>query len=75
MAYEVRARRILRDHHEEVLALRRSTLLESRSFDATMLARLGQGFKRPYSVLDIGFILSGHQRRHRVIIRERYMLL
>jgi hypothetical protein len=72
---EARAtRRRLIDLHEESLAVRRSTIHQFRSFDETMLLCVGQGFKGPYSVRDIGFILAGHQRWHHRIIQDRYVL-
>ncbi len=69
------SRRTLDDLQEESVALRRSTILQFRSFTAEMLKRRGQGFKGPYSVHDIGFILAGHQRWHFGIIAERYLPL
>ena len=68
-------RRTIADLHEEAIALRRSTMLLFRSFDATRMERTGQGFKGPYTVHDIGFILAGHQRWHFDIIEERYLPL
>ena len=68
-------RRTLNDILEEAIIVRRSTLSQFRSFDEAMLARVGQGFKGPYSVHDIGFILPGHQRWHFGIIEERYLPL
>lgn len=68
-------RRTLEDLLEEALAVRRSTIHQFRSFTPAMLARRGNGFKGPYSVRDIGFILAGHQRWHFEIIEERYMPL
>lgn len=67
--------RTLNDLLEELIALRRSTILQFRSFTPTMLDRMGNGFKGPYSVRDIGFILPGHQRWHFDVIRERYLPL
>ncbi|MBL7984769.1 MAG: DinB family protein, partial [Flavobacteriales bacterium] len=70
---EARAtRRTLADLHAEALAVRRSTMHQFRSFDEAMLSRVGQGFKGPYSVHGIGFIVAGHQRWHLRIINERY---
>lgn len=66
--------RTLSDLLEEAIALRRSTILQFRSFTPEMLQRRGQGFKGSYTVHDIGFILAGHQRWHFGIIQERYTL-
>jgi hypothetical protein len=40
-----------------------------------MLEKTGMGFKGPYSVHSIGYILGGHQRWHFKIIEERYLPL
>lgn len=73
---EARAtQRTLTDLHEEALAVRRSTIHQFRSFDEAMLSRVGQGFKGPYSVHGIGFIVAGHQRWHFRIIEELYSAL
>jgi hypothetical protein len=45
------------------------------SFDATMLEREGIGFKGPYSVASIGFIMPGHQRWHMRVLQEKYYAL
>jgi len=60
---------------EEAIAVRKATLRLFRSFDEEMRKRIGEGFKGPYSVHSIGFILAGHQRWHFRIIQERYLPL
>jgi DinB superfamily len=67
--------RSLEDLLEELVALRRSTILQFKSFTTGMLERQGNGFKGPYSVHAIGFILAGHQRWHWGVIKERYQHL
>jgi DinB superfamily len=68
-------RRSLNALLDELIALRRCTILQFTSFTPHMLARIGNGFKGPYSVHDIGFVIPGHQRWHFGIIRDRYMPL
>ena len=57
---------------EEAIAQRKSTIHLYKSFTPEMLARIGMGFKGPYSVHAIGFIFGGHQRWHFKVIDERY---
>ncbi|HEY3403690.1 MAG TPA: DinB family protein [Ohtaekwangia sp.] len=69
------SQRSLEDLIEEFIVVRKSSLHLFRSFDDAMLNATGIGFKGPYSVHDIGFILAGHQRWHFKIIEERYLTL
>lgn len=66
-------RRSLEDLLEEAILVRKSSLRLFQSFDQAMLDRTGMGFKGPFSVHSIGFILAGHQRWHFKIIEERYL--
>ncbi len=59
----------------EMVTLRRSTIDLFRSFNDEALRRTGTGFRGPYSVLSVAFILAGHPRWHQRIIRERYLPL
>lgn len=65
----------LLDMVDELVAVRQSTIHQFRSFTPDMLARTGNGFKGPYSVRDIGFLIPGHQRWHFAVIAERYVPL
>ncbi|MES2478836.1 MAG: DinB family protein [Bacteroidota bacterium] len=67
--------RSIEDLLEELIVLRKATILLYKSFNDKMLAMEGVGFKGSYSVLAIGFILAGHQRWHYKIIEERYLPL
>ena len=67
--------RSLDDLMEEAIAQRKSTIHLYNSFTPEMLARIGMGFKGPYSVHAIGFIFGGHQRWHFRVIEERYVVL
>ncbi len=57
----------------EYITVRNSTLSLFRSFDSNALKRKGIASESPMSVGAIGFILSGHQRHHRDVIRDRYL--
>lgn len=67
--------RKLDDLLDELVAVRKSTMLLYNSFTDEMLIRVGIGFKGEYSVHDLGFIIGGHQRWHLNVIAERYMPL
>lgn len=69
------AQRSIEDLLEELITLRKATILLYKSFDDKMLAMEGVGLKGTYSVHAIGFILAGHQRWHYKIIEERYLPL
>ena len=67
--------RTLEDILEELIAVRKASILLYKSFNETMLNRKGVGFKGEYSVHDIGFIIGGHQRWHWRVIEEKYLRL
>lgn len=58
---------------EEYQAIRNSTLLLFRSFPEERLYWKGVASDNPISVGAMGFIICGHQKHHRNIIRERYL--
>ncbi len=64
-------RRTLDELVEELKLVRRSFIALFKSFTPEMLQRTGMGFRGPYSVLAIGFIVPGHQRWTMDVIRER----
>ncbi|MDI9341964.1 MAG: DinB family protein [Sediminibacterium sp.] len=68
-------RRTLDELLTEAIALRQASILLFKSFSADMLNQTGLGFKGPYSVASIGFILAGHQRWHFEVIEQRYLPL
>lgn len=68
-------RRTLDELLTEAIALRQASILLFKSFSADMLNQTGLGFKGPYSVASIGFILAGHQRWHFEVIANRYLPL
>jgi hypothetical protein len=65
--------RTLEDLIEEMKISRRSAIALYRSFTTQTLQKTGLGFKGPYSVLALGFMMVGHQRWHCQIIQERYL--
>lgn len=65
--------RTLDELMEEAIILRQASILLFKSFSTDMLLQTGMGFKGPYSVASIGFILAGHQRWHFDVIEERYI--
>lgn len=58
---------------EEYTTVRASTLSLFSSFSEEVLNRIGTASDSPMSVGALGFIICGHQRHHRDIIRERYL--
>ncbi len=58
---------------EEYKTVRASTVALFKSFDDSVLKRIGTASNSPMSVGAIGCITCGHQRHHRDIIRERYL--
>ncbi len=58
---------------EEYKAIRNSTIALYESFDEGILTRKGVASNSVMSVGALGFIICGHQRHHRNIIRERYL--
>ena len=65
--------RTLEELVAELESVRHALISLFNSFTPEMLQRTGIGFKGPYAVLAIGFILAGHQRWHSRIIEERYL--
>jgi uncharacterized damage-inducible protein DinB len=58
---------------EEYKAVRKSTIALFSNFDRQTLQRKGVASNAKMSVAALGFIISGHQKHHRNIIRERYL--
>jgi len=67
------ARRSKESILEEYQAVRASTLCLFKSFGEEQLLLRGTASNALVSVGAIGFIICGHQRHHRNIIRERYL--
>ncbi len=66
-------RRPLRDLADELAAVRRSSILLFRSFDAEMLGFRGTASGYEFSVRSIPYIVAGHEIHHRSVLAERYL--
>ncbi|MBM1106973.1 DinB family protein [Aurantibacter crassamenti] len=58
---------------EEYKAVRKSTIALFTSLDRPTLEIKGVASNAEMSVAAMGFIISGHQKHHRNILRERYL--
>jgi uncharacterized damage-inducible protein DinB len=58
---------------KEYKAIRACTISLFETFDEATLKRKGVASNSPMSVAALGFIMCGHQKHHRNIIRERYL--
>ncbi len=67
--------RTLEDLISELRSTHESAKILFQSFSEEVLLRTGEGFKGPYSVASIGFIMPGHQRWHFDVIKEKYLTL
>lgn len=65
--------RTLRQITEEMQRLRNTTLDLYVSFTPLMLQRTGSANNTEVSVLNLGFIIPGHELHHRKILTERYL--
>jgi len=71
-ANAVANRRTIDELIDELLIVRRSTKDLYDSFDDEMLKARGINWEQEVSVLDLGFIIVGHQLHHLNVIAERY---
>ncbi|SIS68893.1 DinB superfamily protein [Zobellia uliginosa] len=58
---------------KEYRTVREATISLYRSFDPSILGREGLASSLPWSVALLGFVICGHQKHHRNILRERYL--
>ncbi len=58
---------------DEMLRLRISTIDLFNSFTPAMLQRTGTANKNKLSVLNLGYIIAGHETHHRTVLQERYL--
>jgi hypothetical protein len=66
-------RRTIEDLIEELVLLRKCTIILFQSFTPQMLQEQGNGFNgMQYCPLALGFVLAGHQRWHFKVLEERY---
>ncbi|HEU4871157.1 MAG TPA: DinB family protein [Pyrinomonadaceae bacterium] len=68
-------RRTFDDLLDELISVRRATKAMYDSFDDDMLLARGKSWEHEVSVLDLGFIILGHQIHHMNVIAERYSSL
>lgn len=59
---------------EEFKAVRQSTIQLFRTFTYEQLTLMGIVSEKPVSVRAIGFIISGHQKHHITVFKERYLV-
>ncbi|MBT9190506.1 DinB family protein [Zobellia russellii] len=59
---------------EEYIAVRKSTITLYKSFAPETLQKTGVASNLPWNVAVLGFVICGHQKHHRNILRERYLL-
>ena len=57
----------------ELRAVRRSTLALIEGFDASVLERRGTASNAVMSVRALVYVIAGHERHHRDVLRERYL--
>lgn len=58
---------------DELKHLRVTSIELFKSFTPEMLQRTGQANNTPVSVINLGYIIAGHESHHRVILQERYL--
>lgn len=58
---------------KEYKAMRRSTYLMFKNFDAAMWDRLGTASDNPVSVRALAFMIAGHEKHHIMITKENYI--
>ena len=58
---------------EELLAVRKSTIDLYSSFSDEMLSREGTANNNKISVLNLGYVIAGHELHHRKVLQERYL--
>ncbi len=59
---------------DEMERLRKSTIDLFMSFTPVMLSRKGSANNTEISVLNLGYIIPGHETHHRLILQERYLI-
>jgi len=65
--------RSIRQLAAEMDRLRKSTIDLFRSFTPEMLTRKGSANNTEISVLNLGYIIPGHETHHRMVLQERYL--
>ena len=65
--------RSLKDLIEELILVRKSTIVLFKSFDKNVLDNLGNASGSNLSVRAAGFIIVGHEIHHMNVVKERYL--
>ena len=65
--------RTLQQLAEEMTRLRVSTIDLFASFTPEMLQRKGLANNNVISVVNLGYVIAGHETHHRVVLTERYL--
>ena len=58
---------------DEMQRLRNTTIDLFSSFTPTMLQRAGKANRTELSVLNLGYIVAGHETHHRLILEQRHL--
>jgi hypothetical protein len=58
---------------EDLAAVRRATISLLRSLEPEAWSRTGLANGSPVSVRALAWIIAGHERHHRQVLRERYL--
>ncbi len=66
-------RRRLADLAEELVAVRRATVLLLRSFEEDTWNRRGRASGCEFTVRSLAWIIAGHSRHHRGVVADRYL--
>lgn len=66
-------KRTKEDVVEEYSIIRNSTIALFSTFDEEVLKQKGKASNASVSVGAIGFIICGHQRHHKLVIKDRYL--
>lgn len=65
--------RTLKQLVDETQRLRATSIDLFASFTPEMLQRKGVASNKPISVINLGYIIAGHETHHRLILIERYL--
>lgn len=64
----------IKEHIENLRAVRQSTVQLLKGLDSKEWARIGTANDVDVSVRALAYIIAGHERHHRRILKERYLL-
>ncbi|WP_102272968.1 DinB family protein [Cytobacillus massiliigabonensis] len=64
----------IKEHIENLRAVRQSTIQLLKGLDNQVWARIGSANDVDVSVRALAYIIAGHERHHRQLLKERYLL-